>query len=695
MINKLIQELREDNWFGGPFEMELLEFTRANRIEKERAIQKARSRGKDQKGVDKERKSTERGQAKREESANPWKNVVIVKTVQDGKTRLIPRSDFEPGRHELLYGTVSGQPPKPEVTPNVAREISQQDGFEPSKTSNRLLGVQQKKKRGKEEVVRSDHYDYPKDGVQRVDPTSTYPDWDHAVDTMAQGISLVANSTGGKQVDIATIRQFFGQSSTLMDASIRAYQQLGEIIPGQMMIQVPDAEMPVAGPWAELTGGMDAPVTDLIIQDERGNIYCASIINDNLKIVTTPEADVLFKFILQTTIQQLQQDEKISKGLEKLKKKVQDYISSFNQQNNLQQKYLYMRGDNFKIELISDIEELLENCTMFENALVVEALTGQQKFGGQMPGMANALMSSSRDGTNLKFTPINDTTIKRLIGETYLKIKLATDPNGTAYDEMYQILISDNNQTMPQMPSQQQAQVEDERDTGTSITEFFNLSEGTSDAKLYFDNFMSQQPSALLGFLAFFGLSASNIVIRNINLDAVGSLTTGDFNKVKVNGNTFYIGIEKEVDFYDGKAIRLGEDTEYLTEKKKRNYKKEYREYHSKKTQKKRRAGRNKIRRKYIKKYGKHKLKGKDVDHKDHNPLNNGNGNTRLRDRSENRGDNKVPVREEHGAGEEGTTELLLRYLMDTPYMTIPADFLAKGKKYASERRAKERRKEK
>jgi len=205
MINKLIQELREDNWFGGPFEMELLEFTRANRIEKERAIQKARSRGKDQKGVDKERKSTERGQAKREESANPWKNVVIVKTVQDGKTRLIPRSDFEPGRHELLYGTVSGQPPKPEVTPNVAREISQQDGFEPSKTSNRLLGVQQKKKRGKEEVVRSDHYDYPKDGVQRVDPTSTYPDWDHAVDTMAQGISRVGVMKGTHTVDMGTV----------------------------------------------------------------------------------------------------------------------------------------------------------------------------------------------------------------------------------------------------------------------------------------------------------------------------------------------------------------------------------------------------------------------------------------------------------------------------------------------------------
>jgi hypothetical protein len=679
MINKLIQELKEDNWFGGPFEMELLEFTRANRIEKERAIQKARSRGKDQKGVDKERKSTERSQEKREESANPWKNVVIVKTLQDGKTRLIPRSDFEPGRHELLYGAVSGQPPKPEVTPNVAREISQQDGFEPSKTSNRLLGIQRPKKRAKEEVVRSDHYDYPRDGVQRVDPTSTYPDWDHSVESMAQGISLVANSTGGKQVDIATIRQFFGQSSTLMDASIRAYQQLGEIIPGQMMIQVPDAEMPVAGPWAELTGGMDSPTTDLIIQDERGNVYCVAIINDKLKVIATPEADTLFKFILQQTMQQLEQDEQTAKRLQKFKNKVQDFISGFNKENSLQKKYLYLRGEGFKSELISDLEEIFEGSDVFETAMVAEALTGQQKFGGQMPGMANALMSQSKDGTNLKFTPINQTTIKRLIGETYLKIKLMSDPMGSAYDEMYQILMSDNQQ-MQASALQQQAQVEDERKT--SITEFFNITEGVSDAKMYFDNFMSQQPSALLGFLSFFGLSASNIVLRNINLDAVGSLTTGDFNKVKVNGNTFYIGIEKEVDFYDGKAIRLGEE---------RDYKKEYREYHSKPEQKKRRAGRNNARRKAERDGKVEKGDGKDIDHKDHNPLNNSSKNTRVRDRSENRGDNKVPVREEYGAGEEGTTELLLRYLMDTPYMSIPKEFITKGKSYAAQRRRTEK----
>ncbi len=49
--------------------------------------------------------------------------------------------------------------------------------------------------------------------------------------------------------------------------------------------------------------------------------------------------------------------------------------------------------------------------------------------------------------------------------------------------------------------------------------------------------------------------------------------------------------------------------------KKKRDYKKEYREYHAKPEQKKRRADRNAARRKAVKRVGKAALRGKEVDH--------------------------------------------------------------------------------
>ncbi len=61
-----------------------------------------------------------------------------------------------------------------------------------------------------------------------------------------------------------------------------------------------------------------------------------------------------------------------------------------------------------------------------------------------------------------------------------------------------------------------------------------------------------------------------------------------------------------------------------------RNYRKEYDNYHSKPEQKKKRSSRNKANR--IK-----GVKGKDVDHKDGNPMNNSKNNLTVKDKSNNR----------------------------------------------------------
>ena len=60
-----------------------------------------------------------------------------------------------------------------------------------------------------------------------------------------------------------------------------------------------------------------------------------------------------------------------------------------------------------------------------------------------------------------------------------------------------------------------------------------------------------------------------------------------------------------------------------------RNYKSEYKNYHSTTKQKKDRAGRNGARRIMKKKYG-NSILGRDVDHKDRNPRNNSKSNLRL-----------------------------------------------------------------
>lgn len=69
-----------------------------------------------------------------------------------------------------------------------------------------------------------------------------------------------------------------------------------------------------------------------------------------------------------------------------------------------------------------------------------------------------------------------------------------------------------------------------------------------------------------------------------------------------------------------------------------RDYRKEYDEYHSKPEQRKRRSSRVMARRLMEKRYGKHAVKGKDVDHKNGNAMDNRLENLRLLPPSTNRG---------------------------------------------------------
>jgi hypothetical protein len=70
--------------------------------------------------------------------------------------------------------------------------------------------------------------------------------------------------------------------------------------------------------------------------------------------------------------------------------------------------------------------------------------------------------------------------------------------------------------------------------------------------------------------------------------------------------------------------------------KRKRDYGEEYK-YHKTKKEKLRRAHRNRARSDMEKKVGKAKLKGKDVAHKDNNPLNNSKKNLAIQSKAKNR----------------------------------------------------------
>ncbi len=65
--------------------------------------------------------------------------------------------------------------------------------------------------------------------------------------------------------------------------------------------------------------------------------------------------------------------------------------------------------------------------------------------------------------------------------------------------------------------------------------------------------------------------------------------------------------------------------------------------YQSRPDQKRRRAARNRARRAAVKKYGKAALRGKDIDHRNGNPMDNKPSNLRVMLRKTNRGRNNGP----------------------------------------------------
>jgi hypothetical protein len=120
---------------------------------------------------------------------------------------------------------------------------------------------------------------------------------------------------------------------------------------------------------------------------------------------------------------------------------------------------------------------------------------------------------------------------------------------------------------------------------------------------------------------------------------------------------------------YDQAYALLQEGIEEILSEKARDYKREYKIFHSKPLQRQKRSRRVLARRKMAKKLGKKAIKGKDIDHKDGNALNNGDSNLRVRSINKNRADNghSKKIQEMWGAGLEGSWELTKKWLRETP----------------------------
>lgn len=204
-------------------------------------------------------------------------------------------------------------------------------------------------------------------------------------------------------------------------------------------------------------------------------------------------------------------------------------------------------------------------------------------------------------------------------------------------------------------------------------------------------------PDTILSFLVQSGFIES-IYANPIDFAELGmkisSSNSPVKNQITVNGRFFQIPVVnpnisetfiQDIDDLNEEMIHLvntgfplelaieefREKLEKIMEGKHRNYKKEYAKFHGKPEQRAKRSKRVLARRKMAKKLGKKAIKGKDIDHKNGNALDNSDKNLRVRSINKNRADNghsrKRKMNETWGAGLEGSYEMTLKWLKQTP----------------------------
>ena len=155
----------------------------------------------------------------------------------------------------------------------------------------------------------------------------------------------------------------------------------------------------------------------------------------------------------------------------------------------------------------------------------------------------------------------------------------------------------------------------------------------------YLDNAKKWIGDKINKFLVFLNSVIDVVAYDDIDLmDYAVKETNGQVNRIYINGSIKDIPVAKEID-YDAlmseKYVRIG--SLFLSENKKRDYKKEYEDFHGTPQHRKERSKRV-LARRALEKMGRvHKGDGKDVDHKDGNPMNNSTDNLRVMDSSANR----------------------------------------------------------
>jgi hypothetical protein len=744
------------------------EMTKEKPVTRQMKLDNARSNPDGDETVDRDRKRTDRASSRDKMKTNPWPELAVVRTTQDGKLRIIPKADFSYKKHELVTGNIKGLPPRGEVTPQTAFGVMQEPDFEQSKTSKRLIqmfGLDSPHMGGGQvapegQAISADPEAapmnplmmepppepprLPPDGKEITGKGSINPDWDHSVNDLDAGIVHAWNSATNNNPFSGLLGDpdlnKIGESETLESAGFRAIEKLMEKVPPnfEAIMYTPGQEK-LSREW-EQVGGINAmPTTSIYFKPKGKKDTAKETIKATMKIgmaklLMNPIEDgpPIFNAIAMTEIgQTITQDSKVKKFVKDTTKKLNESFINLaaiqakterDKKKTLDELPEIAEAEKMSNEISSKIENIFTQDKNFKKQVTREALTGELKFGPDALASSNSIISGNKDGTNTNLTPITDEYIEMIskIPKMMLAFKSPSFDLDAPPTEVEMQTYNYRTALQMQMGRQQPVTMEQKKinlknmislkeyngsdyDSMESEPTGYGMSDHDPDIQRYDDVSTNYTEPTYTGQFRDYGTGNSQEYIRaaieNIGDDVyklmefmqlgVESIDTEPidfteytmdkstkYNKIDINGRTIKIPIDPNYEMITNEEVEYIDTMfDFIILEKNRNYRKEYDNYHSKQEQRENRVKRVLARRKKEKQVGKEALADQDVDHKE--PLRNGgsndDSNLRIRSRSANRSDNgqKKQVKEEHGAGFEGTQQLLHKYLKQTPGQCI------------------------
>jgi hypothetical protein len=635
---------------------------------------------------------------RREEKQSGLANILIVKNNKLNKVEIITRADYNPDSHTVIKGKVK-KIDKGNVTKRDLNYYSSLENFMNTKTSIKLLGGRvEKEKETKpktqtkqtQQEVPQPTLRAPKDGKEITDPDSTYPDWDHSTGQFIAAAQEGLNSLTGKKTS-AEFQQLISTSRTLGDAMQRFSKEIFAAFPqaATMKYKKLDPVVKTSKVWSKMGIKEATPNATMIGKGNGQKIGIAIKIGEQTRPSPKGEAG----YILNSVFSALQPEQIVGTFDIFVKDFITDLRSGFMARNiplpteSGKESIITLSKERDKVDqaqnkqkavvnkAITAFETYLNENTDLKAAFLLEALTGNIKFDGK-DGSAQMMFAAKKDGTDARAIPLTPEYAKVLAKskDTHLSLKFTQTPNtsGGFFASLMQQIGQINESALNAVTELER--VKDQLANPLLFLQLLELqlTDVVFDTPIIYSEFYAGDNDVTNTVTFNPGSSSEEQILVPVQVnynpegDSQNYIEKGadDILQEYLLTNDYLVENVKsgKMDLLD--AIITLEQQFALEE---RNYRKEYDNYHSKPEQRANRSKRVLARRKMEEKGKVRKGDGKDVDHKDGNPQNNGDSNLRVLSKSKNRSMN-----EDHGAGFEGTPEYAERLLRDTPFSNAP-----------------------